>query len=310
MLTIFTAPKPFVGHVGIIQRNSLRSWMLLHPKAEVIVFGDEPGIAETCRELELRHEGAVPRNEFGTPRVNHLFTKVREIARHEILCYSNCDIILPPKSFLESLTLLSKKYAQFLMVGRRWDLDVTAPHDFSRPSWSEELQVAALGAAHQRPAWWIDYFVFRGSFLEHMPPFAVGRPAWDNWFIWNALSKQVPVVDASQAVIAVHQNHSYSHHPAGEKGVAEGPEAVRNRTLAGGASHLSTIDACTHEITPAAEVRARSWRQRQLAPVRFFWARRVSPLFYLAMDQTLALRSHLGLRRVGWLGGILKSRSS
>lgn len=35
----FTTAKPFVGHNGVIQRNALRSWTLLHPGVEVILFG-------------------------------------------------------------------------------------------------------------------------------------------------------------------------------------------------------------------------------------------------------------------------------
>jgi hypothetical protein len=46
MLTFFTTAKPFVGHSGIIQRNALRSWKLLDPDVEVILFGDEEGAAE------------------------------------------------------------------------------------------------------------------------------------------------------------------------------------------------------------------------------------------------------------------------
>ena len=32
MLTIFTIPKPFVGHIGVIQRNAIISWLNLSPK--------------------------------------------------------------------------------------------------------------------------------------------------------------------------------------------------------------------------------------------------------------------------------------
>src|SRR5713226_719892 len=56
MLTIFSTPKPFRGHIGITQRNALRSWTLLHPEVEIILFGDEAGAAEVCAEFGLRHE--------------------------------------------------------------------------------------------------------------------------------------------------------------------------------------------------------------------------------------------------------------
>jgi hypothetical protein len=34
MLTFFTTAKPFRGHSGVIQRNALKSWTLLHPDVE------------------------------------------------------------------------------------------------------------------------------------------------------------------------------------------------------------------------------------------------------------------------------------
>ncbi len=65
MLTLFSTPKPFRGHNGIIQRNALKSWKLLHPDAEVILFGNEEGAEEICRELGLRYEPDVERSSLG-----------------------------------------------------------------------------------------------------------------------------------------------------------------------------------------------------------------------------------------------------
>ncbi len=64
MLTLFSTPKPFRGHINIIQRNALESWRRLDPDAEIILFGDDEGAAEVCRELGLRHEPKVLRSEF------------------------------------------------------------------------------------------------------------------------------------------------------------------------------------------------------------------------------------------------------
>jgi hypothetical protein len=51
MITIFSKAKAFTGHTGVIQRNALKSWTKVAPGAEVILFGDEEGAAETAREL-------------------------------------------------------------------------------------------------------------------------------------------------------------------------------------------------------------------------------------------------------------------
>src|SRR5260370_28141611 len=94
MLTFFTTAKPFRGHDGIIQRNALKSWTLLDPDVEVIVFGDEEGAADVCGEMGLRHEPHVERHESGLKYLNYMFERAQKIARHHYLCYANCDIIL------------------------------------------------------------------------------------------------------------------------------------------------------------------------------------------------------------------------
>ena len=123
MLTLFSTPKPFVGHIGIIQRNALMSWKLLDPDIEIILFGDEPGTAEICRELGLRHEPNVERSSEGTKLVRSIFGPAQRIARHSVLCYVNCDIILG-NDFRNAIARASDWAQRFLIVGRRWDSDI------------------------------------------------------------------------------------------------------------------------------------------------------------------------------------------
>src|ERR1700676_776069 len=92
-LHFFTTAKPFVGHSDVIQRNALKSWTLLHPGVEVIVFGDDAGAAEVCREMGLRHEPRVERQGDGPPSLRSIFGRAQEIAQYEQVCYCNCDII-------------------------------------------------------------------------------------------------------------------------------------------------------------------------------------------------------------------------
>ena len=65
MITFFATAKPFQGHSGIIRRNALQGWKLLHPDVEVILFGDDEGATEVRAELGLRHEPHVDRHESG-----------------------------------------------------------------------------------------------------------------------------------------------------------------------------------------------------------------------------------------------------
>jgi hypothetical protein len=245
MLTLFTTAKPFQGHNGIIQRNALKSWTLLDRDVEVIVFGDDEGSAEVCAELGIRHEPVVERNESGTLLVNEMFARVQAIARHDVLCYVNCDIILMA-DFRHAIEQVRSVHAQFLMVGRRWDTDITQPIDFSSPNWEKNTRQHALTANRQRDGLWIDYFAFsRGLYGRDMPPFAIGRTAWDDWLVWKGCQSGHPVVNASPDVLAVHQNHDYGHHPQGTEGIWRGEEAKRNFQLMGGLEHRGTIDGAT-----------------------------------------------------------------
>ncbi len=94
MLTVFSTPKPFVGHIDVIQRNAISSWLRLHPDVEVILVGDDPGTAEVCAEFRIRHIASVKRNRYGTKYLADIYDQAQAAARHEVVCHVNCDIIL------------------------------------------------------------------------------------------------------------------------------------------------------------------------------------------------------------------------
>jgi hypothetical protein len=255
MLTLFTTAKPFVGHERVIQRNALKSWALLHPQLEVILFGDEEGAAEAARDLQLRHEPHVERSARGTKRLDYMFERAQAIARYQVVCYCNCDILLM-EDFRRAVEQVAMARTKFLMVGRRWDVNIARVYDFERPDWQAVLQKLALRSARQRGPEWIDYFVFsRGLYSGDIPPMVVGRVHWDNWLVWKAQEAGCAVVDASDAVIAAHQNHDYGYHPWGKQGVWNDEEAGNNYRLAGGWRHLRTI-ADASEVLLAEPLRA------------------------------------------------------
>ena len=293
MLTLFSTPKPFRGHIGIIQRNAIRSWTLLHPDCEVILFGDEEGAREAAREFAIRHEPRVLRNESGTKFLNYLFARAEEIARHDLLCYINCDIILTPP-FLEAVQRVASWSHSFLMVGRRWDVDITAPWGFDSIDWPRRLQEFAGHQGRQQSVDWIDYFVFRSGLYRDIPAFVIGRVGWDQWLLWKARSLKVPVVDASAVVMAVHQNHDYSYHPEGKTGVWNDEQAQRNYELAGGPKHIYSIDDATHTLT-AHGIRPNRWHS--FAPLRRAVARTRSRGWFTLLSLTRPLRHRLGLRQ-------------
>ena len=300
MLTFFTTAKPFLGHNGVIQRNALKSWTLVHPDAEVILFGDDEGAAHVASELGILHEPRTEKNEAGSHRVDGMFARAQAIARHNVLCYSNCDIIFM-RDFREALERVLAAHKEFLMVGRRRDMEMTEPCDFASADWQKHLRSLVLRSGKQRGPEWIDYFIFtRGLFID-LPPLVVGRVFWDDWMVWKALDLKKPVVNASKAIVAIHQNHDYRHHPQGKKGVWKGEEAAQNHKLAGGWRHLRTIADATRQLRGAelSPNRARHWAAvkrylRQAGRVSVYNI--LQPLWFLLLGISRPLRNALGLR--------------
>ena len=244
MLTLFAIPKNFRGHIRTIQHNAIASWTRLSPRPEILLFGDEEGTAEISRQLGLRHIPEVARNEFGTPLVGDLFRQAEKHSSTPLLAYVNADIILTD-DFPAALDRVHPRYKTIMMVGRRWDLDWDQPLDFSQPGWGESMRANALRANVQRPGNYVDYFVYSRGLCDGLLPLAIGRFSWDNYILWYARSRGAELVDASRAVVAIHQNHEFSHHPEGMTGIREGPERKRNRQMVGGWWHLYTIEDST-----------------------------------------------------------------
>jgi hypothetical protein len=254
LITLFSAPKPFTNpHIAAIQRNAIKSWTLL-PDVEVILLGEEDGLAEAAHELGVKHIPHVERNASGVPLIASMFKLARENSNSDLLCIVNTDMILMPdfvEVALESRSLLLGKREQavglqnFVLLSQRWDLDVTQPLDFSE-DWVNGLRstVHSQGSLH-RPAG-SDFFLFPKSCYTDIPAFTIGRAGWDNWMIYKACKEGWAVIDCTPSLMIVHQNHDYSHLPGG-KTHYDHPDTNINIRLAGGHAHIRyTILDSTH----------------------------------------------------------------
>jgi hypothetical protein len=288
LLTIFSIPKAFKGHIGIIQRNALRSWTLLRPRPEIILFGSDAGTAETAAELGLRHLPQVAANEHGAPLLSDLFRQAESEARSTLLCYVNADILLPGE-FPRAVELAQKKFRKSLLVSKRINVDVTEPLAFNA-NWERELRDRPGAAEGGYTA--IDVFVFPKGTYAHVPEFAIGRLWFDQWLIKAALQQRLPVVDASRMAPVLHQNHDYNHVPGGAEQVWRGREAEINLQLYGSAPHSFTLLDVTHELTPEGAVRRVRLRRPAAKLKELAWR--------LLVQRTVRVRDALGLRRKFW----------
>lgn len=243
--TIFTSPKPFVdSHITTIQRNAIQSWIHLGPEVEVFLIGAETGLAETAAEFGVTHLPEVRCNAQGTPLVSSIFDLARRHSAGQWLVYVNADILFLP-DLLDITRRVADRTSQFLLVGQRWDLDVIEPIDFSS-GWSERLKVDVQQRGRLHEPAGSDYFVFPRCCFQAMPDFAIGRAGWDNWMIFYARQQHWLAVDASHAIMVVHQTHDYRHLPGGQVHYKL-PETFENVRLAGGRRVIFTLkDADYH----------------------------------------------------------------
>lgn len=250
MLTLFTVPKPFRGHIKIIQTNAIKSWLELRPRCEIILFGDEEGVAEIANELGVRHIPEVECNRYGTPLISNIFHTAQKFAHKPLLCYVNTDIILM-RTFMRAVEWVRRDKQQFLMVGRRLDVDIEVLLDFEKPDWDDQLLDHIIRQGKPHPPLGSDYFVFARDTLGVVPPFAVGRGGWDNWLIYRARSLRLPVIDVSMVTTVIHQNHDYGHVPNSyDKESWKGPETDQNRRLIANYKYQFTLLDATHLLTP------------------------------------------------------------
>jgi hypothetical protein len=268
LLTLFSAPKPFTDpHIAMIQRNAIKSWTLL-PDVEVILLGDETGLAEAARELRVKHISGVRCNENGTPLISSMFQLTRENSTSDLLCIINADMILM-SDFLEAARRSRLQREKFVLLSQRWDLDVTQPIEFTH-DWEHRLSsmVHRRGTLH-RPAG-SDFFLFPRSCYTDVPDFAIGRAGWDNWMIYRARREKWPVIDGTPSIMIVHQNHDYSHLPGG-KPHYEHPDTNENIRLAGGQANTRyTILDATHQLRDGTLVRPKMTSLRFTRKVELF----------------------------------------
>ena len=252
LITFFSAPKPFTNlHIAMIQRNAIKSWTLL-PDVEVILLGEETGLADAARELGVKHIANVKRNDNGTPLISSMFQLARENSSSDLLCIINADMILMP-DFIETAKQAAKLKRKFVLLSQRWDMDVTQPIEFTE-GWQNRLlsKVHRQGSLH-RPAG-SDFFLFPKSCYTDIPNFTIGRAGWDNWMIYKARREKWTVIDCTPSVMIVHQNHDYSHLPGG-KPHYEHPDTNENIRLAGGEANIRyTVLDATHQLTPGGKL--------------------------------------------------------
>jgi hypothetical protein len=216
-MIIFTTLMPLVGDRKHIQMNAVRSWTLLKPRPRIVVFGfKEKGVRDLSGALGLELVD-VERSPSGVPFVRDIFERGFALGPG---AYVNGDIILT-QSFVQGFQACSKKFKNFLMIGRRHDVALNSTIPFNA-GWQQRLK----SKSRPHSVGGIDYFAATKNIWGAIPNLAIGRYAWDNWLVHRALKNGVAVVNVNDAVVVFHQNHK-------ERASREAVDSRQNLSLVG-----------------------------------------------------------------------------
>ncbi len=269
-LTIFSAPKAFQEpHITNIQKNALTSWKQLGEDLEVILIGNDPGIAEAAVEFQVKHIPEVALNEKGTPLVSSIFDLARKNSTSPFLAYINADILTLP-DFLDGLKTVKNIFPRFLIVGQRWDMEMRERVN-NDPALGDMLYQKIREHGRLHPQGGSDYFIFPRECFQVIPSFAIGRAGWDNWMIYWARHQGYALVDGTGTINIIHQNHDYRHLPDGQPHYRI-PETYENVRLAGGRRTILNLKDTQWDIRGEVAVKKpftwqRFWRELELFPL-------------------------------------------
>jgi hypothetical protein len=252
LITLFSAPKAFTDpRIATSQRNAIQSWKVLG-ETEILLLGDEEGLATAAREIGVRHLRQVAVNQNRVPLISSMFRLAREAGHSPMLGIINSDIILMSDFFEAVQQVASLQASQalqrgFVLVSQRWDLEITKPLEFNN-GWEGRLRAAVQEQGRLHRPTGSDLFLFPSACYQDVPDFAIGRGGWDNWMIYRARKEGWQVIDITPSAMIVHQIHDYGHLP-GAKPHYDHPDTEVNATLAGGraATRYSILD-CTDTL--------------------------------------------------------------
>jgi len=296
-LTLFTAPKPFIDpHISMIQTNALKSWQALGEDVEIIVLGNDEGVAEKMADMKIRHFPQVACNEKGTPLISSMLDMARQNSDSPNLCIVNTDIILFP-DLLDAMEFAAKHLERFVIIGQRWDMDVNKKLPAGHQNFARfKQEVFQQGKLH--PPMGSDYFLFPRECYQDIPDLAIGRAGWDNWFIFKSRFEGWPVIDATTDVTIVHQSHDYRHLPGGQPHYRL-PETRDNVVRGGGEHTIFTIADAQCILKDGNLIRKpTSWkrikREAEIFPLTALKSMALGKLFFYVFHPKKAYRALRG----------------
>lgn len=248
MITLFTTTKDFNEKFRVIQLNAIRCWLNAPVPVEVIIFGRSKGHEELGSHSNLVFVDEVKTSNTGAPYADEMFYVVNQIAKYDLCCFVNADILLPKSFFTDLIYIHRVVRKNYLIVGERFDVDVDELLAYTS-DWERKFNDKYKNSFIVHHPYGSDYFAFpkgqyyRGSMVELI----VGRGGWDNWMIYNGRKQKYKVIDLYKSTRVIHQNHDYSHKVIQYDSSNKDPEIILNiKTIPESPEALFELPACNY----------------------------------------------------------------
>jgi len=256
---LFSSPKPRRGDTEAVQISAFRSWRRIFPKARILLFGDGATWESFASEVGFELAGSLPLSSEKGEVIQFPFEKVSKLAGNNLAMYLNSDILLD-SSATAAVASLESLPGPWLASARRCCLSQWVGPALAKENEWNEFYRRARETGVWGEACAMDVFLFRGLSFEAMPPFLIGHRGWDNWMIYNARNQNIPVIDISLTMRAIHCDHDYSYARGNSApNLRDGPLEKTNLRLLGGEERLFHLGHVTHELRHGKVTKCRGW---------------------------------------------------
>ncbi len=240
MITFLSSPKAFKGIDKDNQYRAIKSWLSSGKDVEVILYGNSLGIDEAGLDLGVKVIKEIESSKSGAPFFGAIVEHASKHGRYNLQTYLNCDILI--SNIWDTISKIS--FNKFLCIGQRVDLSEgiyieDMPKNYLKII--RDLHYNSEAFLHESTG--IDYFIFTRNMWSNLKQITIGRGGYDNALLNYCKQENIPIIDCTFNLLAIHQFHNYNHVGGNKNFVFYGDEAKSNLEVAGRYSLLTVSDA-------------------------------------------------------------------
>jgi hypothetical protein len=234
-----TIPRSFIDPFLTPQVNALNIIRNYDPSANIVLYSDDDGVKDYASN-NLYHAPDEVIKKGRLPLVNEALKYCAINFPECYICYINSDMLLVGDT-KELISYIDKRFSgNFLATGYRCNLHIdNVIKSNELPDLIKKCSCKKTKGRHSA----LDVFIFKSEIfsLLNMPNFPVGRPGWDNWLAAKCRILGFALVDISNVVTLVHQEHPSFH----EQGTWSVNWPIWKKY---GISHFASLLDCNYKV--------------------------------------------------------------